>query len=45
MFRVLYACAVAALVASSIIVAGDIDSRRSRMAAGPELAWLTALQR
>jgi hypothetical protein len=43
--RVLRACAVAALVAGSVIAARDIASRPSRMAAGLQLAWLTALQR
>jgi hypothetical protein len=45
MLRVLYACAVAALLAGSAIVAGDIDSRPNRMVASPELALLTILQR
>jgi hypothetical protein len=45
MLRTLHACAVAALLAGSAIVAGDIDTRPSRMAASPELAFLTALQR
>ena len=45
MLGVLYACAVAALLAGSAIVAGDIDSRPSHMAASPELAFLTAVQR
>ena len=45
MLRVLYAGAIAALLVGSAIVAGDIDSRPSRMAASPELAWLNALQR
>jgi hypothetical protein len=45
MFRVLYICAVAAPATGIVGVAGDIDSRRSRMAASPDLTWLTALQR
>ncbi len=45
MFRVLYACAVAALIAGSAIVASDIDSKADRMAVSPELALLTAFQR
>ena len=45
MLRVLYVCAVAALITGSVIVASGVDSRPSRMAASPELAFLTAFQR
>ena len=45
MLRIFYVCAVVALLAGSAIVAGDIDSRPTRIAASPELALLTALHR
>ncbi len=45
MFRIVYACAVAALLAGTAIVASDVDSKADRMAASPQLAFLTALQR